>query len=328
MLASALATSPLFAFAAITQASHATPDQMFVISTPSAGVVDYRGTGSATFTNTKGSTDSVTIGTNSSFGVSATGTNTSDYTSSASSTLDLAATTSLNHATGTATQAFNNKYSTSTTGTQLTDAISKITSVLTTSSSGEGSNVLNDLKSSIEAQATAKAKAVVGEDKSTAGSSGVDYSADQNAYDAAYKAVYNEEYANAYSTVNNASTTTYKHDLGVTGIGTVTNIDAKESSTFSASTQRLDGSTTMEGGTGSANAAMTNSNTTFANTSETTSATAFAQAFNGGNAANMGALTLGKVATDGSGNTTVTATQTTTNTIVYTADGSGNLTAN
>ena len=325
MLAATLAATPLFASVA-----KASPDQMFVISTPAAGVVDFRGTGSATFTNTQGSTDSVTIGSNSSFGVTATGSNSSDYTSSAVASLDLAATTSLNHATGTASQAFNMMYNTATqvsTDTKLTDQVAKISSISTTSTSGDGSAVLDLLSTSLNEQATAKANAVVGTSAATAdkGSSNVDYAGDTDAYDAAWKAAYNEEYANAYSAVNNASQTTYSHDLAVNGVGTITNIDAAATSTFDASTQRVDGSTTLEGGSGNASATMTNSNTTFANTAETLSATAFAQAFNGGNAANSGDLTLTTVSGNSTDGYTITGTRTTTETVNYTADASGNV---
>ena len=227
MLAATLAATPLFA--AVAKAS---PDQMFVISTPTAGVVDFRGTGSATFTNTQGSTDSVTIGSNSSIGVAATGSNSSDYTSSASASLDLAATTSLNHATGTASQAFNMMYNTATAAsadTKLTDQVAKISSVSTTSTTADGSAVLDVLSSSLHQQAESKANEVAGSSSASGsgGTNGVDYGGDDNAWDAAWKTVYNEEYAKGYSAVNNASPTTYSHDLAVNGVGTIANVDAK-----------------------------------------------------------------------------------------------------
>ena len=326
MLAATLAATPLFAVVA-----KASPDQMFVISTPTAGVVDFRGTGSATFTNTQGSTDSVTIGSNSSIGVTATGSNSSDYTSSAAASLDLAATTSLNHATGTASQAFNMMYNTATTAsadTKLTDQVAKISSVSTTSTTADGSAVLDVLSSSLHQQAESKANEVAGSSSASGsgGTNGVDYGGDDNAWDAAWKAVYNEEYAKGYSAVKKAAPTTYSHDLAVNGVGTIANVDAKDTSTFNASTHRIDGSTTLEGGSGTASASMTNSNTTFANTAETTSATAFAQAFNGGNAANSGDLTITNVSGDSASGYTITGTRTTTETVTYQADSSGNVT--
>ena len=323
MLASALAATPLFI--AVAKAS---PNQMFVISTPAAGVVDFRGTGAASFTNTTGSTDSITIGANSSFGVSATGSNSSDYTSSASSSLDLAATTSLNHASGTATQAFNLVYAgtAATADTKITDAVAKISSVSTTRKSGDGTAVLDDLKQNMRDIAGATADSIVGTDKDTKGSSNVDYSGDQNLYDAAWKSVYNEEYAKAYDTANTASGTSYSHDLAVTGIGTITNVDAAASSKFTASTQRLDGSTTIEGGTGSASAVMTNSNATFANTAETASATAFAQAFNGGNPTPPGDLVLTGVTGDSTSGYVVSGTRTSVSTEKYNVASDGSIT--
>ena len=105
MLAILAATSVLGA-SANAQTSTSAPEQasMFVIATPAPGVVDFKGTGSATFTNTQSATESVTVGSNSSFGVTVSGANTSDYTSTAAAALKLDETTSLNHATGTASK--------------------------------------------------------------------------------------------------------------------------------------------------------------------------------------------------------------------------------
>ena len=293
MLASALAASSFFAASAHADHAYASPDPMFTITAPAPGVISFTGSGSATFTNTQGETNAVTVGSNSSFGVTVSGSNTSDYASSAGAILDLADSTSLNHATGTASQAFNEKYTGNVSGTQLNDAVSTITSKLVTSTSGGMTEALvSALTGSFDAQAALKAYSVVGDDPNTPGSSGVVYVDDPDAYGSAWEAVYSEEYSKAYSAASAASPSTNSHDLAVTGLGTIANINLLPSSTFDASTQRLDGSTTQEGGTGNASANMTNANTTFANTSATASASAFAQAFNGGNAANEGDLTV------------------------------------
>ena len=320
MLASALATASLFA--AIAKATPASPDpaSMFVISTPAPGVINFQGTGSATFTNTQGATDSVTVGSNSSFGVTVSGSNSSDYTSTASAILDLADTTSLHHATGTASQAFNMMYSAAAANapddSRLTDQVSKISSVLTTSTGGGLTEAITqDLAGAFDHQAASKANSVVGISPADPGSSGVEYyddidgTTDIDGYNAAWAAVYTEEYAKAYATASAAAPSTYAHDLAVTGLGTITNIDSLESSTFDASTQRVNGSTTQEGGSGTASANMTHANTTFANTSATTSATAFAQAFNGGNAANEGNLNVTGVSQNDNGDYVVHGTR-------------------
>ena len=325
MLASTLAASSLLTAGA--NATHASASQypMFDIMAPAPGVISFTGTGSATFSNSQGETDAVSVGSNSSFGVTVSGTNTSDYTSTAAASLDLADTTSLNHATGTATQAFNAKYSANATGTQLNDAVSKITSVLVTSTSGGLTEALiSALSSSFDSQAAAKADDLVGVDASTPGTTGVNYGSDSE-YNAAWQAVYSEEYAKAYSTASAASPSTNSHDLAVTGLGTIANVNALASSTFDAATQRVDGSTTQEGGTGTASANMVNTNTTFANTSATSSASAFAQAFNGGNAANEGDLTITDVSIDGSNNVIVHGQRTETTYVDYQTDSSGNV---
>ena len=180
MLASALATASLFA--ATAKATPASPDpaSMFVISTPAPGVINFQGTGSATFTNTQGATDSVTVGSNSSFGVTVSGSNSSDYTSTASAILDLADTTSLHHATGTASQAFNMMYSAAAANapddSRLTDQVSKISSVLTTSTGGGLTEAITqDLAGAFDHQAASKANSVVGISPADPGSSGVEY---------------------------------------------------------------------------------------------------------------------------------------------------------
>ena len=302
---------------------------MFLIHTPAAGVVDFKGTGSATFTNTRGATESVTVGSNSGFGITASGSNTSDYTSAAAANLKLDETTSLNHATGTAANAFNVKYATDSSMSLVNDTTAKITSVLTTTNSGGMTEALESaLMGSFEYQAHAKARDVVGTSAADGdeGSSGIIYYDDHDAYDAAYEAVYSEEYAKAYSAASAAAPSENKHDLAVTGLGTISNVNVLDTSTFEASTQRVDGSTTQQGGTGTASANMANSNTTFANTASTTSASAFAQAFNGGNAANEGDLTITGVAIDDvTGEFVVSGERVTTTDVEFRADGSGNM---
>ena len=324
MLASALAASSIFAASANADHSYASPDPMFTITAPVPGVISFTGTGSATFTNTQGETNAVTVGSNSSFGVTVSGSNTSDYTSAAVAVLDLADTTSLSHATGTASQAFNEKYTGNVAGTKLDDAVSTITSKLVTSTSGGMTEALvSALTRSFENQAAAKAYDVVGNDASSVGTSGVDYQGDIDSYDRAWEAVYSEEYAKAYSTASAASPSNNSHDLAITGLGTISNINSLASSTFDASTQRVDGSTTQEGGTGNAAANMTTANTTFANTSATASASAFAQAFNGGNAANEGDLIVTDVSEPADGMYVVHAERQTTTYVDFYTDDTG-----
>ena len=336
MLAILAATSVLGA-SANAQTSTSAPEQasMFVIATPAPGVVDFKGTGSATFTNTQSATESVTVGSNSSFGVTVAGTNTSDYTSNAAASLKLDDTTSLNHATGTASNAFALRYGADSSASALvSDTTATISSILTTSNSGGMTEALESaLMGSFAYQADQKATDIVGDsaDDTDGGSSGIIYYGDTAAYNAAYEAVYSEEYAKAYSTASAASPSKNEHNLAVTGVGTITNVDVLNTSTFDASTQRVSGSTTQEGGTGSASANMTNANTTFANTASTSSASAFAQAFNGGNAANEGDLKITGVEaiSDASGGGfKVHAERVTTVDIVYTTDASGNISSN
>ena len=192
MLAILAATSVLGA-SANAQTSTSAPEQasMFVIATPAPGVVDFKGTGSATFTNTQSATESVTVGSNSSFGVTVSGTNTSDYTSNAAASLKLDDSTSLNHATGTASNAFALRYATDASGSMIStdpsgalvgDTTAKISSVLTTSNSGGMTEALESaLSGSFAYQADQKAIDVVGDsaDDTDGGSSGIIYYGDR-----------------------------------------------------------------------------------------------------------------------------------------------------
>ena len=102
LLAAVLAAAPLMAGTA-----KATPLEMFNIVTPSAGVVNFTGTGTAQFNNSLGTTNNVNLGSNTNVGVSASASSTSDYTSSGYAQLDLDGSSRLQQTIGTATQAFN-----------------------------------------------------------------------------------------------------------------------------------------------------------------------------------------------------------------------------
>ena len=102
LLAAVLAAAPLMAGTAKAQGL-----EMFNIVTPSAGVVNFTGTGTAQFNNSLGTNNSVNLGSNTNVGVSASASSTSDYTSSGYAQLDLDGSSRLQQTTGTATQAFN-----------------------------------------------------------------------------------------------------------------------------------------------------------------------------------------------------------------------------
>ena len=102
LVAAVLAAAPL-----MTGTAKAEPVQMFNILTPSAGVVNFSGTGTANFNNSLGTNNSVNLGSSQNVGVNASASSTSDFTASGSAQLDLDDTSRLQQTIGTATTAFN-----------------------------------------------------------------------------------------------------------------------------------------------------------------------------------------------------------------------------
>ena len=102
LLAAVLAAAPL-----MTGTAKAEPVQMFNILTPSAGVVNFSGSGTAQFNNSLGTSNNVNLGSNTNVGVNASASSTSDYTSSGYAQLDLDGSSRMQQTIGTATQAFN-----------------------------------------------------------------------------------------------------------------------------------------------------------------------------------------------------------------------------
>ena len=75
LLAALLAVAPV----AVGGAAKATPLQMFNISTPQAGVVNFSGTGTANFNQSLGTNNSFNVGSSTNLGVNASASSTEDY---------------------------------------------------------------------------------------------------------------------------------------------------------------------------------------------------------------------------------------------------------
>ena len=128
LVAAVLAAAPFMAGTA-----KADPLQMFNIVTPTAGVVNFSGTGTANFNQSLGTNNSINLGSSTNLGVNASASSTSDYTSSGSGKLDLDGSSRLQHTVGTATSAFN----TSTNARAATEVAStRATTVANSSSYG------------------------------------------------------------------------------------------------------------------------------------------------------------------------------------------------
>ena len=81
--------------------------RMFDISTPSAGKVNFIGTGTANFNHSIGTNNNFNVGSSTALGVNASASSTEDYTAEGNADLQLAGTSRLQQTIGTATSAFN-----------------------------------------------------------------------------------------------------------------------------------------------------------------------------------------------------------------------------
>ena len=102
LVAAVLAAAPLFATTA-----NATPEDMFNIVAPTAGVMTFAGNGTASFNQSLGTNNSINLGSSTNLGVTASASSTADYMSDGYAQLDLDDTSRLQHTIGTATTAFN-----------------------------------------------------------------------------------------------------------------------------------------------------------------------------------------------------------------------------
>ena len=84
LVAAVLAAAPLFATTA-----KATPDEMFNIVAPTAGVMSFSGTGTANYNQNLGTNNAINLGSSTTLGVNASTSSTEDYKSDGFAQLDL-----------------------------------------------------------------------------------------------------------------------------------------------------------------------------------------------------------------------------------------------
>ena len=213
LLAAVLAAAPLMAGTAKAQGL-----EMFNIVTPSAGVVNFTGTGTAQFNNSLGTNNSVNLGSNTNVGVSASASSTSDYTSSGYAQLDLDGSSRMQQTIGTATQAFNTVTAAESASIAASTAAfeaansSKYGVEYTSSYDAEYQreagwevNTNYDADLDIDGDDTAKYTRTT--------SAGVEYSSEssfsaesQRSWEAGWENTYNQAYTNSYSTAVSTAT--------------------------------------------------------------------------------------------------------------------------
>ena len=433
LLIAALLAAPI----AVGGAVKAEPLQMFNIQTPSAGVVNFSGTGTANFNQSLGTNNSFNVGSSTNLGVNASASSTSDYTSTGSANLDLAGTSRIQQTIGTATSAFNTQtvsdsaassaanvaedtVASSSTGEswsqswedsssfgdnytyheEYTDAggntylagyyydmhpsdmgwddtqhsvsenyksveayqeaseeawqeeydeayskvfsdrfeeISSASASEDTSDSSTGTisgvfstinvgSAQTGLESSsatemVEQSATAAANAAVGGDSfltSDFNSSNATvepaipdatYLADKLAYEEAYADAYASESSSVTAAANSAIETSSNSSVEVKGIGVIADVNAASTSNFAASSELVGGAVRDGNGNGNASAGANLATSSYANQSNSTTASAFMQAFAGGGV--TGTTTVDSAAYDATtGNIQLTETTT------------------
>ena len=332
LLCAALASAA--PFVAMGVRAESLPDQMFLISTPAAGIVDYKGVGTASFNQSQGTNQSMTVGSNSIFGVNAAASNSSDYASQASATLALTEASTLKQINGTASNAFTSYLSGEQATTTVSDgdgnefevdnSVSSIQAIINIKHSPDSDAALRSLSDSFNAGATASANSIHG--------AAYDQSSGQHSSEADYESQWQSSYTNAYTEAYNAAAAELGQSestsqVDVIGLGSLADITTQDSTTFTAESDRVTQSTTgQEGGTGNASSQGNLASTSYVNVSETSTASGFMQAFHGGAPKNLGELTLVDVQQNNDGTYSVHGQRTVSQTETYTTDASGNIT--
>ena len=313
------------------------PDQIFLINTPAAGIVDFKGVGTATFSQSQGSNQSMTVGSNSSFGVNAAASNSNDYSSFASATLNLTEESTLKQINGTAANAFNSYLGQETPTVEFTnpddgstvmaqDNVSTINAIIKKDPVIDVSNALEHLSDSFNIGATASANNIHGD---TYDPTSADYSSEAD-YDAQWQKSYSEAYMSAYSSAAADFNGMESNDseVSILGLGSLSDLTTQASSTFTAESDRLTESATGdEDALGNATAQANLSSTSYVNIAEANTASGFMQAFHGSAPqGNFGDLTLVGVEDNNDGTYSVVGYRTVTQTETYTTDTAGDIT--
>ena len=234
----------------------------------------------------------------------------------------------------TATQAAN-------TAVTQTDNQGTITGNFTTTETGSAAAAMEALAESLEDGATAAAKAELGNTYATRTATGTAAdlaSMSEAEWDAAYETKYQQAFASAYSNASGSIERKSVSDVNVTGLGVIADVNAADSSKFIAKSELIDGAARDGNGNGNASSGANLATSSYANQSNSSTASAFMQAFSGGLPNVEGTTTIDKVTpivgtVDGeevtTGYTITTSTiQTTQNTpVAYDVDDDGNLTA-
>ena len=244
MAAALLAAAPL-----LTGIAKADPVQMFNIVTPSAGVVNFSGTGTANFNQSLGASNNVNLSSTTNVGVNAAASSTSDYTSSGYAQLDLDSSSRLQQTIGTATQAFNtNTAAEASARSAHTSAFEKANSssygsAYTTEYDAEyaskaGWAVNASYSSLADDDDATTAKYTRDVDGATEYLSEASFSAEsKRSWEAGWESEYNQAYTNAYEIAVNTSTSS-SDSSSSTGV-IVANFSTTETGTASSATSAL-----------------------------------------------------------------------------------------
>ena len=197
--------------------------EMFDISTPSAGKINFTGTGTANFNQSIGTNNNFNVGSSTALGVNASASSTEDYTATGDADLQLAGTSRLQQTIGTATSAFNVA-----TASEASSTAAHTSAFEVANSSSYGSSWSADYADSLKSSGgwefrdTSDTDATSGAgwytDTPTEGESGYVASTSANQasawetyskaeWESGWKSKYDEQYETSYQTAVSASST-------------------------------------------------------------------------------------------------------------------------
>ena len=160
LLAALLATSSAMVQPASANETHTGQMlRMFDIKTPSAGVVNFVGTGTANFNQSIGTNNNFNVGSSTNLGVNASASSTEDYTAEGNADLQLAGTSRLQQTIGTATSAFNVA-----TANESSSTAAHTSAFEVANNSSYGSSWTSDYSNSLKADGGWEYRAAAGDD--------------------------------------------------------------------------------------------------------------------------------------------------------------------
>ena len=244
--------------------SRAEASPQFSVTAGSPGAIQFSGSGTAQFNNSIGTNNSFQVGSSTNLGVNASTSSTPEYDVSSKANLSLVGTSTLKQVLGISTGS---------------DASSQISGDFSTIERGSAntSGRMSDWSSSASASAEAK----YGNSYENRGSTYVSMSETE------WQSNYDREYNRAYGAAAAGATRESESDVTVYGIGSVAAVTASDLSIFSVEINSTSGIRAGSTATANGSAGSSLATSSFANQSQSSTASGFMQAFGGQKTSSM-----------------------------------------